>query len=172
MPYPALARSRIRRTAALCTLGALALSPTGLARTSADLDAIRAEMKAARELYEARITERLAAVEKAPPAAAAPASAPALEQRLAALVKSNQENSAALEEVFAPNFVAEGLPKDVTRNFEFHGYLRAGYAVNQSGGGLERVTHPDGLFEIGPGRLGNEPDSTTATTSTSTTTTS
>ena len=155
-PSPRL--SRARRTVALCTLGALALSSTGLAQTPSDLEAIRAEMKAARDLYEARIAElekRLAAVEQSAPA---PVAAPTWEQRLAALEKSSKETSEALDEVFSPTFVAEGLPKDVTRNFEFHGYLRSGYGVNQSGGGLERITHPDGLFEIGPGRLGNEPD--------------
>lgn len=155
-PTPCL--SRARRTVALCTLGALALGSTGLAQTPADLEAIRAEMKAARELYEARIAElekRLAAVEQSAPA---PAAAPTWEQRLAALEASSKETAEALDEVFSPTFVAEGLPKDVTRNFEFHGYLRAGYGVNQSGGGQKQITHPDGLFEIGPGRLGNEAD--------------
>lgn len=156
---------RARATAALCGLGAFAaLAAAAQAQTPADLDAIRAEMKAAREAYEARIADlerRLAAVERpaaATSGAAAPAPAPALEQRVAALERATKENTDALDEVFAPNFVAEGLPKDATRNFEFHGYLRAGYSVNQDGYGQQRITHPDGLFEIAPGRLGAEPD--------------
>ena len=66
--------SRTRRAVALCTLGALLAGPL-VGQTAADLEAIRAEMKAARELYEARIAElekRLAAVEQKP-AAATPA---------------------------------------------------------------------------------------------------
>jgi maltoporin len=170
-PLPPLAR----RTAALRGAGALALAAatTGLAQNTApapspDVAALRSEMRAEREAYEARITElerRLAAVER--PGAASPAatgttsttaSGASLEQRVATLERNTRENSEALEEVFAPNFVAEGLPKDATRNFELHGYLRAGYGVNQSGGGQQQITHPDGLFQIGPGRLGNEQD--------------
>jgi maltoporin len=161
----ALTRSA-RAKSALAALGAFAaLAAAAQAQTPSDLEALRAEMRAAREAYETRIAElerRLAAIERGPAAptgAPAPASAsPALEQRVAALERATKENSEALEEVFAPGFVAEGLPKDATRNFEFHGYLRAGYGVNQSGGGQQRITHPDGLFEISPGRLGAEPD--------------
>lgn len=161
MPARPFSPSRTLRAAALCSLGAAALATPVVAQSTAELDAIRAEMKAARDFYESRIAElekRLAAVEQAPAAGQVTAVGPALEQRLAALEKSSQETSEALEEVFSPSFVSEGLPKDVTRNFEFHGYLRAGYGVNQSGGGQRQITHPDGLFQIGPGRLGNEQD--------------
>jgi len=144
---------------ALCTLGASALSSPGFAQTTTtDLDAIRSEMKAARDSYETRIADlekRLADLEKPASPSASPAD---VEQRLTALEKSDQETAKAFDEVFSPTFITEGLPKDVTRNLEFHGYLRSGYGINQSGGGQERVTSPDGLFQIGPGRLGNEED--------------
>lgn len=146
-----------RRATALLALGASLAAPA-FAQSSSDLEALRAEIKASREAYEARIAtleKRLADLEKAP---AAPAASPAVEQRLTALEKSNKETNKALDEVFSPGFIASGLPKDVTRNFEFHGYLRAGYGINQDGGGQEKVTSPDGLFQIGPGRLGDEED--------------
>jgi maltoporin len=157
-----------RSTAAILGLGAFAaLAVAAQAQTPSEIEALRAEMRTAREAYENRIAElerRLSAVERAPAAPAPgappapPADTPAIEQRVAALERATKENSEALEEVFAPGFVAEGLPEDATRNFEFHGYLRAGYGINQSGGGQQRITHPDGLFEISPGRLGAEPD--------------
>ncbi len=143
----------------------VALAGAAHAQTPGEIDALRAEMRAAREAYEARIAElerRLAAIERAPgaaaPAEAAPAAAPAIEERVAALERASREHTEALGEVQAPGFVPERLPEDATRNFEFHGYLRAGYGVNQSGGGQQRIVHPDGLFEISPGRLGAEPD--------------
>jgi maltoporin len=153
-------------SAVLLGAGALALtaSTPAFAQTNQELDAIRAEMRAAAEAYQARITElerRLSAVEGgAGDGAAAPAAGPdpAIEQRIAALERADRETAEALEEIFAPGFVTDGLPEDVTRNFEFHGYLRAGYSINQDGGGQQRITHPDGLFEISPGRLGAEPD--------------
>ncbi len=140
--------------------GASLLSTPLHAQTATDdLSALKAEMRAAREAYENRIAElekRLSAIETAKPAASGAQTN--VEERLSALERSNREHDEAIDEIFSPNFIAEGLPADVTRNFEFHGYLRAGYGVNQSGGGQLQVTHPDGLFQIGPGRLGNEQD--------------
>jgi maltoporin len=114
-------------------------------------------MKAARESHETRMAElerRLAAIEGSPVASTAASASPTapaaatgapadLEARVAALEKQGGELDAF---------------KSTLQNFEFHGYLRAGYGVNQSGGGQEQVTSPDGLFQIGPGRLGNEAD--------------
>lgn len=149
------------RTAAALAL-VCALTTPVFAQSASDLEVLRAEMKADREAYEARIAaleKRLATIEAPPAPPAAPAPAPTnVEQRLSALEKSNKETTKALDEVFSPNFIAEGLPKDVTRNFELHAYLRAGYGINQDGGGQEKVTSPDGLFQIGPGRLGDEED--------------
>jgi maltoporin len=154
-------RSPGSRTAAALVLTCALASPV-FAQSSADLNLLRAEMKADREAYEARIAaleKRLATVETTPATPTTPAAPPVnVEQRLTALEKSSQETAKALDEVFSPTFVAEGMPKDATRNFEFHGYLRSGYGINQDGGGQERVTSPDGLFQIGPGRLGNEED--------------
>ena len=149
------------RTATALVLTCALASPA-FPQSTAEINLLRAEMKADREAYEARIEaleKRLAAVETPPATTTTPAAPPAnVEQRLTALEKSSQETAKALDEVFSPTFVAEGLPKDVTRNFELHGYLRSGYGINQEGGGQERVTSPDGLFQIGPGRLGNEED--------------
>lgn len=129
---------RRRATIAAVALGAAALAAPAFGQSGADLESLRAEMRAAREAYESRIAE--------------------LERRLATVERSTTENTEAIDEVFTPEFMTEGLPANVTRNFELHGYLRAGYGINQSGGGQRQITNPDGLFEIGPGRLGNEQD--------------
>lgn len=47
---------------------------------------------------------------------------------------------------------------DILDNFEFHGYVRSGFGVNQSGGQQQKPLNPDGLGASLPGRLGNEPD--------------
>lgn len=55
--------------AALVALGTTFGATPAFAQSSADIEALRAEIKASREAYEARIAElekRLAAVEKAP----------------------------------------------------------------------------------------------------------
>lgn len=84
-----------------------------------------------------------------------------LESQVSQLKSQAAETEEALEEVFSPNFVRDGLPRNETRGFEFKGYLRAGYMLNQDGRGVvnanEEFIHPDGLFEIG-WRLGNEAD--------------
>lgn len=84
-----------------------------------------------------------------------------LEAQVNKLKRQAAETEEALDEVFSPAFMAEGLPKNVTRGFEFKGYLRAGYMINQDGRGVvnanEEFVHPDGLFETG-WRLGNEAD--------------
>jgi maltoporin len=148
----------VGRIAGLLTLGACALATPAFAQSTSDIEALRAEIKASREAYETRIStleKRLADLEKVP---ATTTASPAVEQRLTALEKSTTEANKALDEVFSPGFIAAGLPKDVTRNLEIHGYLRSGYGINQNGGGQEKVTSPDGLFQIGPGRLGDEED--------------
>lgn len=156
--------------AALVVVGTTFGSTPAFAQSSADIEALRAEIKASREAYEARIAElekRLATLEKspAPPVAAPAAGAPVpaagsgnLEQRVAALEQGQQATSQSLEEVRSPGFFEKLIPEDVTRNFELHAYLRAGYGINQRGGGQEKITSPDGLYQIGPGRLGDEPD--------------
>jgi len=115
------------------------LFPLGASAQSAD--SLRQEIQALRESYEARIAD--------------------LERRLGEVESTAKENYDALDEVFSPAFMEEGLPKNVTRNFEFHGYLRAGFIFNDRGHSVlnagEELIMPGGLFEIG-WRLGNEAD--------------
>lgn len=150
--------------AALVAVGTTFGSTPMFAQSSPEIEALRAEIKASREAYEARIADlekRLAAVEKptpAPSATTAPAATGNLEQRVATLEQNQQATAQSLEEVKSPKFFEEMLPKDLTRGLELHGYLRAGYGINQHGGGQEKITSPDGLFDIGPGRLGDESD--------------
>lgn len=164
--------------AALVALGTTFGATPAFAQSSADIEALRAEIKASREAYEARIAElekRLAAVEKAPARTTSTTIVPAspdgspgvvilndgnanLEQRVAALEQGQQATSQSLAEVKSPKFFEDMLPKDLTRGLELHGYLRAGYGINNHGGGQDKITSPDGLFDIGPGRLGDEPD--------------
>lgn len=102
---------------------------------------MRAEFEALKREYETRMAEMQARIEE--------------------LEEKAEETDEALDEVFAPDFMEEGLPAKVTQNLEFHGYLRAGFIFNQNGRSIlnagEELVHPDGLFEIG-WRLGNEAD--------------
>src|SRR4051812_10283229 len=92
-------RSPGSRTAAALALTCALASPV-FAQSSADLNLLRAEMKADREAYEARIAaleKRLATVETAPATPTTPAAPPVnVEQRLTALEKSSQETAKAL----------------------------------------------------------------------------
>lgn len=125
----------MKKICLIATSGLLSLATVGQAQSVSE---VRQEIEALRQAYESRIAQ--------------------LEQRLNRMERETEE---ALDEIFAPNFVAEGLPSNVTRGFEFRGYIRAGVLLNQNGRGVvnanEEFVHPDGLFETG-WRLGNEAD--------------
>jgi maltoporin len=114
---------------------------TAMAQT-ANVDALRREIEALRNTYESQIS--------------------ALEKRLMELESKTekaqmaaQQATDALDEVFDPEFIEKGLPGNVTKNFEFHGYMRAGYGINEEGGGQEAFQAPGARAKY---RLGNEKD--------------
>lgn len=135
---PVVQCARFTRTSLMLGCASLFLPAVASAQSAADL---REELDALRASYEERIAD--------------------LERRLADVEEVAEENYEALDEVYTPEFIAEGLPDSVTENFEFHGYIRAGFIFNDRGHSVlnanEELVHPDGLFEIG-WRLGNEAD--------------
>ena len=128
----------------------LALAATALAQTPSaqapDIDNLQAQLSAMQSSI-ADLQKQLAELRQTPPAPAAATAATAdtqsLASRVAALEKDAQEAAKIL---------------DIAKQFEFHGYVRTGFGVNQSGGEQRKPGNPDGLGASLPGRLGNEPD--------------
>lgn len=141
----------IRMTMACVSSGVLffgCLKETGWAADLDDRDAIRIEIKQMRQDYEARIA--------------------ALEARLAALEGGGKarvsDKMAVIGSVPDPNAprtfmeppLRDGLsqkPDSQPKPFEFHGYLRSGFGVNDQGGDMEAFKAPGAGAKY---RLGNE----------------
>lgn len=120
---------------------ALALSAFGQTpQTPPDLNKLQAQLEAMQATI-ADLQKQMSAINKAP--AANPAEAANLATRVAALEQDSKSTAKIL---------------DIAKQFEFHGYVRTGFGVNQSGGEQRKPGNPDGLGASLPGRLGNEPD--------------
>ena len=125
---------------------ALALSSHGQTPQAAppDLDKLQAQLQAMQSTI-TDLQKQMVELRQAPPSAAAtaPSDTSALSNRIAALEEESKSTAKVLE---------------IAKQFEFHGYVRTGFGVNQSGGAQRKPGNPDGLGASLPGRLGNEPD--------------
>lgn len=134
----------------LASLGAatlaLALSAHGQTPEAAppDIDKLQAQLQAMQAVI-SDLQKQVTEIRQAPPSAVAatPADTTALSNRIAALEEESKSTAKIL---------------DIAKQFEFHGYVRTGFGVNQSGGEQRKPGNPDGLGASLPGRLGNEPD--------------
>ncbi|MFH1497700.1 MAG: carbohydrate porin [Verrucomicrobiota bacterium] len=121
----------------------LATSPVH-AQSQSDFEQLQAQLKA----MQATIQDLQQKVNELNTTQAQPASVPSAEAR------SLAERVTALE----ADSIEAAKTLDVLDNFEFHGYVRSGFGVNQSGSQQQKPLNPDGLGASLPGRLGNEPD--------------
>lgn len=136
--------------AALVSVG-LGLSPLPtFSQTPADLDALRAEIKASRDAQAAQAA-RIAELEK---------KLNEIGAKAVSLEQSQQATAQSLDEVRSPSFYEKLLSDDlsITRNLSINGYFRAGAGFNEYGGSQGKISSGDGIGGSRLGRLGNEDD--------------
>jgi maltoporin len=118
---------------ALCTAGQAQSAPPDIDKLQAQLQAMQATI--------ADLQKQVTEIRQTP---ASPSSdTTILANRVAALEEESKSTAKVLE---------------IAKQFEFHGYVRTGFGVNQSGGEQRKPGNPAGLGASLPGRLGNEPD--------------
>lgn len=126
----------------LAGLGSLVLLATAQAQSQPDLEQLQAQLKAMQATIQ-DLQQKVTELSTTAQPAAASTETRALSERVAALEAESVETAKAI---------------DILDNFEFHGYVRTGFGVNQSGSQQQKPLNPDGLGASLPGRLGNEPD--------------
>lgn len=120
---------------------ALALTSAGHSQsTPPDIDKLQAQLQAMQATI-ADLQKQVTEIRQTPASTSSDTSI--LANRVAALEEESKSTAKVLE---------------IAKQFEFHGYVRTGFGVNQSGGEQRKPGNPDGLGASLPGRLGNEPD--------------